>query len=72
MFLGYALVQFPQLIEFTFQTFKQKILARKAHQIKQKANIDDVCHFGAGEDKDSENENFAEYNLNNDEKLTPG
>ena len=72
LFLGYALVQFPQLIEFTFQTLKQKILAGKVHQIKPKANMEDVRQFGAGEDKDSENENSAESNLNNDEKLTPG
>ena len=60
LFLGYALVQFPQFIEFTFQTLKPKILARKTCQIKQKANMEDVEQLGAGEDEGLENKNLAE------------
>ena len=60
LFLGYALVQFPQFIEFTFQTLKRNILTRKACQIKQKANMEDVEQLGAGEDEGLENKNLAE------------
>ena len=60
LFLGYALVQFPQFIEFTFQTLKRNILTRKACQIKQKANMEDVEKLGAGEYEGLENKNLVE------------
>ena len=34
LFLGYALIQFPQLIEVIFQTIKREIIDRKNNQIK--------------------------------------
>ena len=32
MFLGYALIQFPQFLQFIFRTVKQQILARREQQ----------------------------------------
>ena len=72
LFLGYALVQFPQLIELIFQILKRKPLARKAHQIQQKANMEDVEQLGAVEDEGLENDNLTESNLDTYEKLNPG
>ena len=66
------MVQFPQLIEFTFQTLKRNILARNACIIKQKANMEDGEKLGAGEDEGLENKNLAESNMDTDETLTPG
>ena len=33
MFLGYAIIQLPQLIESTFQILKQKISKRNTHEM---------------------------------------
>ena len=34
LFLGYSLIQFPVLVEFTFYTLKKEILSRKFRKIK--------------------------------------
>ena len=42
LFLGYALIQFPQLMEFTFQVLKRVIFARKTRKINQNTYPEDL------------------------------
>ena len=42
LFLGYALIQFPQLIEFTLKTLKRVFSTRKTHQFNQNTYPEDV------------------------------
>ena len=45
MFLGYALIQFPQFLQFIFAKIQKEILLRKAQKSARKFINDDVIHF---------------------------
>ena len=42
LFLGYALIQFPQLIEFTLKTLKRVFSTRKTQPFNQNTYPEDV------------------------------
>ena len=45
MFLGYALIQFPQFLQFMFAKIQKEILLRKAHKSSRNEINDDVIQL---------------------------
>ena len=43
MFLGYAIIQIPRLIESLFQTFKQKISSRNSQEMVEKLEMGEIA-----------------------------